>query len=76
MSHCSLGFPVYAWLAVITLCWPRGARADDAAARAAAVQLFDEGDKFMQDGHYAEACPKLAESNRLDPQLGALLYLA
>lgn len=76
MSYHSLGFPLSAWLALLVLGWPRGAQADDAAARATAVQLFDEGDKLMQDGHYADACPKLAESNRLDPQLGALLYLA
>jgi len=52
------------------------ASADDAQARALAVQLFDEGDRLMRAQRYAEACEKLAESNRLDPQLGALLYLA
>lgn len=46
------------------------------AHKAAAVQLFDEGDRLMQEGQYRQACAKLAESNRLDPQLGALLYLA
>lgn len=44
--------------------------------KAAAVALFDEGRRAMEAGQYAEACPKLAESNRLDPQLGALLHLA
>lgn len=50
--------------------------AADASERALAIQLFDEGDRLMQQGQYAAACAKLAESNRLDPQLGALLYLA
>lgn len=44
--------------------------------KAAAVALFDAGRRAMEAGQYAEACPQLAESNRLDPQLGALLHLA
>ena len=67
------------WLGTsLCLLGPLGsARADDAArARALAVQLFDEGDRLMRAGDYARACAKLSESNRLDPQLGALLYLA
>ncbi len=44
--------------------------------RAAAVQLFDAGQALLQQGKVAEACPKFAESYRLDPQLGALLHYA
>jgi hypothetical protein len=44
--------------------------------RSAAVAIFDEAERLSAEGKYAEACPKYAESNRLDPQLGALLHLA
>ncbi len=47
----------------------------DSAERAAAVELFDAGQRMMESGQIAEACPKFAESYRLDPQLGAVLHL-
>lgn len=53
---------------------PAGAqRPADAAA---AQSLFDEAIKLVEGGKSAEACPKFAESQRLDPSLGTLLRLA
>ncbi len=48
---------------------------NDSNSRTLAVQLFDQGEALFADGRIAEACPKYAESFRLDPQLGVLIYL-
>ena len=53
------------------------ARADASLAdKAAAQSLFDEGRKLMSAGKYADACPKLAESQKLDPGVGTQFHLA
>jgi hypothetical protein len=63
----------FAFGAIITIlasgAW---AQADVAAAEA----LFREGKKLLEEGSFAAACPKLAESHRLDPATGTLLALA
>lgn len=52
---------------------PALARDTDAAA---AEALFDEARRLLAAGDVKAACPKFAESYRLDPALGALLNLA
>jgi len=52
------------------------ARGGDGTDTAAATELFDAGRDMMKAGDYAAACPKLAESARLQPSVGALAKLA
>lgn len=69
------------WLLALStaLILPRAALAQTGpAARTEAVAqaLFEEGVALMGEQRFEEACPKLAESQRLDPGGGTVLNLA
>jgi hypothetical protein len=61
---------------VVGLACGRDARAQAASDAAAADALFHEAQKLAAAGNYADACPKYAESLRLDTGIGVMLYLA
>jgi serine/threonine-protein kinase len=46
------------------------------AEKASAEFLFDEGLTLMKKGQFKDACPKLENSQRIEPAVGTLLYLA
>jgi serine/threonine-protein kinase len=65
-----------AWLVAAVLFAASSAGAQgDARDIPAADLLFEEGRRLVIEGRFAEACPKLAESSRLEAGIGVLLFL-
>ncbi|HVH46562.1 MAG TPA: hypothetical protein VM925_29680 [Labilithrix sp.] len=59
------------WLVALTVL-TSPVLADDGEAE----RLFRDGRALMLESRFSEACPKLAESQRLEPRVGTLLNLA
>ncbi|MBL8717204.1 MAG: hypothetical protein JNL79_14555 [Myxococcales bacterium] len=70
MSHRALSLFV-----ALTLATP-WVHADAAFDKSQSAALFKEGKKLLDQGKFDEACPKLAESHKIDPGGGVVLALA
>jgi serine/threonine-protein kinase len=65
-----------AWVVAATIAWAGVAHGQGGVQeRAVARGLFDQARALMKDGKHAQACPKLEESQRLDPGVGTQFNL-
>jgi hypothetical protein len=71
----TMEWPVSAIVALCIGLYGADAKAADASSSAAAQALFDEARKLVTAQNYAAACPKFAESLKLDPGGGTQLHL-
>lgn len=65
----------FASLAPVFCCLLQAAPASAQTDKAAAEALFDQGVRLMKQNSFNDACPKLEESEHIDPAVGTLLYL-
>jgi hypothetical protein len=72
MRHWVASLVALAGLTIGATCWAQPSDTD----RSLAQSLFEQGKRLMESGNFEQACPKLAESQRLDPAGGTLLNLA
>jgi len=71
-----LAAPLLAAAVLAATCLARPALGQSASESAAATELFNAGRDLLARGDYAAACPKLAESARLDAKVGTFARLA
>jgi len=55
---------------------PRAARSQSAEDKTAAEALYEEGKKLLGSKRFPEACARFEASQKLDPGVGTLLFLA
>jgi hypothetical protein len=74
-SHASLQLSLALALGVGPVAASAHAQAET-GRKVAAEALFDGGMERMREGKYAEACPKLEQSQSIEPGIGVTMYLA